>query len=330
MTRHVLGVDAGGTKTVAAVADEDGNVLGVGASGPGNADGAGVEAVGRSLREAVGAARQSAGGVTIDAGFVGAAGVLLERDRVRTRAMLEPELEDAVASVEVDHDGRGALAGALSGRPGLLLIAGTGSFCFGRDQAGHEAHASGWGSLFGDEGSAYWVAVEGVRAALAGQDGRGEPTSLGDVLFGRLGVTGGEELLSRTGTGAWSRSEIAGLAPFVVGEAEAGDAAAAGVVRRGVAELARAARAVSGRLGFGGPVEIAGTGGLFNSRYVWDALVAQLAVTLPPATLVRPELPPVLGSVLVAVAGLRSVTPAELPAGVLSALRQAAATHRAL
>jgi N-acetylglucosamine kinase-like BadF-type ATPase len=92
-------------------------------------------------------------------------------------------------AVQVDHDIRIALAGGLSGRPGIALIAGTGSSCFGINAAGERWQAGGWGHLISDEGSSYWFGWNAIRLAAGACDGRWETTRCGRRCCASLGST---------------------------------------------------------------------------------------------------------------------------------------------
>ena len=325
MNAYALGLDAGGTKTLAVIADENGQLVGLGTGGPGNRDGMDARLADCSLRDAVAGARHSSGNVSPTAVFAGIAGVVTSTDRDLARDILA----DAVgspASIEIDHDCRIALAGGLSGRPGIVVIAGTGASVFGRNAEGAEWRANGWGSLFGDEGSSYWIAVEGVRAALRAEDGRGAPTLLRELMFSQLGVTDANDLLGRARRGAWLRPELAALAPLVIHAAEAGDDVAHALILRATEELAGSVAAVSRALGFDrAPVEVALVGGLLRSEMVRDRLRSKTAEQVPGATLVEPDLAPVAGAALLALARVRDVEPAALPKAVIDLLRKSGA-----
>lgn len=321
MSRHVLGVDAGGTKTVAAVADDSGRVVGIGTGGPGNSDGVGARIAQRSLADAVGSARSAAGIDVVDASFAGVAGVVTEADRTAARAMLS-SIVGVGNSIDVDHDCRIALAGGLSGRPGIVLIAGTGASAFGRTATGADWLASGWGSSFGDEGSSFWLAREGLRAAARACDGRGEPTLLCPLLFDHLGVIDPRDLPGRVARGALQRPELASLAPLVVSAAESGDEVAGRLVRAAAGELAAAVAAVDRALDFAARPEVVLIGGLLNSELVSTAVRAKLAEIVPGARVVAPEAPPVLGAVLLALARTHGVEPHGLPESVVDTLRE--------
>jgi len=325
MNRYALGLDAGGTKTLAVMADDTGHLCGLGSAGPGNADGVGEQIAEQSLRDAIVRARGAAGDVAPSAVFAGIAGVVSGADRGLAREVLA-ETAGSNASIEVDHDCRIALAGALSGRPGIVVIAGTGASVFGRNAEGADWRANGWGSLFGDEGSSYWVAMEGVRAALRAEDGRGPQTLLGELLFSKLGITDANDLLSGTRRNAWSRPELAALAPLVTSAAEAGDDVAQALIGRAADELAGSVAAVARGLGFSDThVEVALVGGLLRSHLVRRDLQSRVLALLPAAALVEPELPPVVGAVLLALARLHHTAPANLPTSVMGSLRASCA-----
>ena len=322
MTSYVLGVDAGGTKTLAALADDAGRILGVGIGGPGNWDGVGTERAGRSLNQAVGGALAAAGGALPSAVFAGIAGVVTEAGRQVARGLLAPTLGQACGVAEIDHDCRVALAGGLSGQPGIVLIAGTGTACFGRTADKREWRSSGWGSLFGDEGSSYWIVVQAIRAVLRADDGRSPRTGLRAALLPALGVTNADEILGEATRGRWDRTSIAALAPLVIQTAKAGDCIARDLVAEAAGELADAVVAVSRALEFDqAPVDVAGVGGFLRSSEVWSGLKSRLEGALPQASLIEPQLTPVAGAALLAIARLRDTTAEALPQDVVESLR---------
>ncbi|MDR1824913.1 MAG: hypothetical protein LBR27_06235 [Bifidobacteriaceae bacterium] len=329
MNGYTLGIDTGGTKTLAAVADQTGRILAVGTGGPGNPDGVGMEKAQAGYDQAIGSALAAAGGVTPDAVFVGSGGVVTEDGRNLVRRLLRPSLGSAALAAQVDHDCRVALAGGLAGRPGIVLIAGTGTSCFGRVGQGREWLASGWGSLFGDEGSSHWIALEGVRAVLWAEDGRGPRTTLRETLIPALGINHPLQILDGTGDGRWDRTAIAALAPLVVAAAEADDAVASGLVDQAGQHLAAAIGAVARALELGSDAEgfeVALVGGLLRATPVRAALTAGVAREFPQARLVQPQLAPVAGAVLLALAALWGTEPDRLPADVIGQLETSSRT----
>lgn len=185
--------------------------------------------------------------------------------RVEVRRELEAALDDAriARSVRVLTDGEVALADAHGDRPGLLLVAGTGSVAWGRNSRGETGRAGGWGPLLGDEGSGHAVARAALRRVTRAADGREEPSDLGPRLLERLELDGTEELV------AWvadaSRAEVAALAPDVVELADAGVEPAVQVVEEAVEELRAAVEAVHRKLApWDAPPPLALAGGLLD------------------------------------------------------------------
>jgi N-acetylglucosamine kinase len=330
MTRYVLGIDGGGTKTLAAIADEHGTLCDIGLGGPANFDDIGVAAARDHVGQAVAAARQAAGlpDVPFAAAFLGIAGVVSPKDREIVRA-IAGELALAPADrVGVDHDCRIALAGGLSGRPGIVLIAGTGSSCFGMNAAGEAWRSGGWGHVLADEGSGYWLGVEGLKAAVRAYDGRGAPTALLGQLQGHLGLAHMDDIMHRLYVTKMSRAELAALAPIVIAAATDGDMIAQELIERGAQELADTVLAVAERLGFArGASELALTGGLFHAgAIIVDPLRRAVRARLPGCRPTEPELPSALGACLLALNTLDLT----VDAGLAAALRRGAQQTREL
>src|SRR5258706_11713438 len=183
MNDVVVGMDAGGTKTRAFAVTRAGLIVGRGAGGGANLlsspDPQG--SIAAALREAL-AAKVPAGVVLASAGGE------READRAKGGAIIAALVGPDVA-VEVTHDAKAALYAGNPAGCGVVLISGTGSIAYGRDDQGTEARCGGWGYLVGDEGSAVWMGQEGLRAASYDHDGRGSPTRITRQLFDDLGVT---------------------------------------------------------------------------------------------------------------------------------------------
>jgi N-acetylglucosamine kinase-like BadF-type ATPase len=301
MARYFLGIDGGGTKTQAAICDESGRVLGMGLGGASGIDSVGADAATMSIGAASAAARTNAGlpAAPFAAVFFGMAGVVSEADRDIVRKVAQRlQLGDAI---HVDHDIRIALAGGLSGRPGIALIAGTGSSCFGMNAAGKRWQAGGWGHLISDEGSSYWFGWNAIRLAAGAGDGRWR-TALYAPVMRQLGIDSVANLHQRLYTQGISKAEIAGFAPLVMEAAADGDMLALELIRQGVHEMALMVKAVAHNLGWAdAPCEVTLTGGLWRAgEVVLTPFHAALAEMLPQARIIMPELPPVIGACLLA------------------------------
>lgn len=273
---HVIGIDAGGTKTVCQLAAGDGALVAE-SRGPG----ANLQAVGElavektlhALMEDVLAGR----GVAPAAICVGMAGVDRPGDTAVVRGIVQrigrgaPMLivNDALIALE---------AGAPEG-PGVVLVAGTGSIAYGRDARGHAARAGGWGFVLGDEGSGYWIGRQALRAVVRETDRRGEPTALTPRALRHFGVARPEDLIREIYGGGVRPGAIASLAGEVQAALDEGDEAAEVILRAAAREHLRAAASVVTRLGLEEEAfAFVLAGGMFRA-VPWMA--DQLEATLP-------------------------------------------------
>jgi glucosamine kinase len=302
--RILAGVDGGGTKTLVALADENGNEL-IRRSGPaGLVDPrhptAAAEVVAGVVREAVRDAGLSGAPVVLCAGLAGV-GNRAEREAVR-----EALLAAGVAGrVLVVTDGETALEGVLGGEPGILLIAGTGSVAYGRGPDGRVERCGGWGMVVGDEGSGFAIGRGGLVAALRAVDGRGAQTRLLPFFLELLGVEDVRGIPPWAGRAA--KAEIAALAEHVVRAAEEGDAVARGIVEVEARCLAEHAVALRCHLDpWRGPVPVVFHGGVLNSALYAGMVKQALADADPVLRVVPPVADAVAGALRLARAALAS------------------------
>src|ERR1700750_3102140 len=172
---HVLGIDAGGTKTVCLLADEHGAIVAEG-RGPGaNRHTAGELAVEKVLHEAM---EDAIGDLAVAPAAVclGIAGVDRD-DEMRTVRAIMRRIGYKSRVLVVNDALTGLVAGARD-EPGIAINAGTGSIVYGRNASFEAARAGGWGHMIGDEGSGYWIGREALAAGMLGGDGRGPDTRL--------------------------------------------------------------------------------------------------------------------------------------------------------
>jgi N-acetylglucosamine kinase-like BadF-type ATPase len=224
----VVGVDAGATSTRCVLATLDGTVVGRGTAGGANRNSSAGE-VSRTLHTALAAAVASADPADVRLGVLGAAGSGgAGREAFRaaaTRAWRDAGLTGEVVAVT---DLEVAYAAGTAEADGVLLLSGTGALAARFAGGALDRRCDGYGWLLGDEGSAVWIAVRALRAALAALDGRGEPTVLVERACDRFGVEAGEDReeiaqgLLAAGF-AVPPAALGGLAPAVSAAAEAGD-----------------------------------------------------------------------------------------------------------
>ncbi len=247
--RLFLGVDGGQSGTVAMAGDETGRVIGVGR--------------GRACRHA--------GAIEDAVNAAGGAGVRFETACFGLSGGQPEVAAMAREAVRADryiftHDASIALSGALAGEPGIIVIAGTGSIAFGRNAAGKEARAGGWGYIFGDEGGAFDLVRGALRAALRQEEGWGPRTALGELLLRATGTTSANALLHRFYTADFPRERIGAFAPLIERAAEAGDGVAQEILKGAAQALATLAGVVRGQLFEGGEaVRVSYAGGVFHS-----------------------------------------------------------------
>jgi len=260
-----LGVDGGQSGTTALIGNEQGRILGRGEGGPCNhASAAGGRAnLERAVAESLGAACREAGldaaTVTFRAACFGMSGGPDDKEAILAGVLRTGRLL-------VTHDAATALAGATATGRGIVVIAGTGSIAFGRDEGGRTARAGGWGYAFGDEAGAFDIARQATRAALRMEEGWGPPTALRQALLEATAAKDANQALHDFYSSAWPRSRVAALAPLVDAAAVNGDAVALQILDRAAQDLALLAAAVRGQLwAAGGAVEVAYIGGVFQS-----------------------------------------------------------------
>jgi N-acetylglucosamine kinase-like BadF-type ATPase len=297
----ILGVDGGGTKTHAVITDETGRTLGEGFGGPTNIDDHNLETASLNLGCAVQRARANAKleSGPFAAAFLGIAGVVSEADRGLVRELARRLELCTPEHLGVDHDARVALAGGLSNRPGLVLIAGTGSACFGLGAGGERHLTGGWGHLLADEGSGYWLGLEALRAAVRGFDGRGQRSTLERRALAFLGIHTPEEIMHRVYVVGLSRSELAAFAPTMLEVAASGDPVAREIVELGAKALAETVEVTAAPTNLVAP-EIVMVGGILKSEVMLEPLRAHLLARLPEMRLVVAEQSPAQGACLLA------------------------------
>ena len=306
----VIGVDGGGTKTVAwlaPLADTSGQmVLGRGLAGPGNPRSAGFETAQSNIDQAIEAAFLDAmlPRVPVVAACFGLAGAGRPSEQEQIAAWATGR--GIAAKVRVCHDAEPILAAAAPDNVGIALIAGTGSLAWGRNAAGETARAGGWGYLLGDEGSGYAIAVAGLRAAMWAADGRGPQTNLLAGLLQKLGAASPDELVAKVYAPEMSREQLAALAGIVF-DLRTTDESAGTIITTAARDLSELVVAVARELNFSDSgYTLAMTGGaLVHQSYYRDVVLtavdlqSRLRKSSPPSQCVVVE-EPVLGAVRLA------------------------------
>lgn len=304
-----LGIDGGQSHTEAVIADGDGNVVGRGRAGPSNhaEQPGGRERLRRAIVESVGGALDAAGKSQISETIFAAAHCAMTGGAEFKEETISSILH--ARHLKVGHDAPAALAGAMAGGgPGTVVIAGTGAVAYGENSRGENARAGGWGHLFGDEGSAYWIAKEGVRRAMMSEDGLIKPTNMRESALTHFRKTSLRALALSFYGEEISRDQLATFAETVHAAALASDTAAHNIISEAGRSLAALAGVVIGKLySDSESAPVACVGGVFRGELARRSFAAALAEKSPHAYIVAPRFDPAIGALLLAyrAAGLK-------------------------
>lgn len=301
-----LGLDGGGTKTAVCLATGAGEILALIEDAPSCyylRSGEGVPFLSRVLRACITDVCHSAG---------------VDRSRIDFAFFGLPAYGEASADVRDVNDVPGELlghdryqcdndmvcgwAGSLGATDGINVISGTGSIAYGR-RGERGARVGGWGEIFGDEGSAYWIGVRGLQAVTHMSDGRLPPGPLLTLVREHLQLDNDLDLIDLV-LNRWDadRTLVAGCAPLVSQGAREGDHVATKILNDAGAELGLLVDVARRRLTFPADalIPVSYSGGVFREQRVLAGLKAQLQ-SLPADYDVRPpRYSPVIGAVLYA------------------------------
>ena len=299
---YVVGVDGGGSQTTAVVADLDGRLIAKGRAGGSNHQGPGIDEALRQVRRAVDAALDAAQVPASAVEFVqyGLAGA----DRPRDFEILRPALATLpFADWDVVSDAWQGLRAGTDDYIGVSLVCGSGTNAIGRNAQGREVQVGGFGYVFGDFAGGHDVAVETFRAAVRSWQRREEATVLTERVAAYLGVPDMEAVYNK-----FLDEDLAvplSLALVVHQAADAGDAVSQRILGQMGFELGLAANAVLDHLHVGSqeslPVVLVGSvlqkG---KSPFLLEALDDTVKIRYPQVFLSQLDVPPVFGSVLLA------------------------------
>lgn len=304
MTDLFLGVDGGGTKTLAVIADAEGHILAAGRAGGSNYQAVGERAAGLELRVAIDAALRSCGAKLeqITAAGFGIAGA----DR-------EPEMQavlhmvDRVAPVArrfVENDALLVLRAATKDAVGVGLISGTGTNCIGRDRYGRRLQVGGMGAVSGDAGYAEDLARRTVGAAWMASDGRTAPSSLSSAIPRALGLSAVEETPRIMVHGEMLEASVRKVVSALFEEARRGDGMACRIIEDAGQRLGAAAVAVMRTLVLRGSNAVVVLGGAMFQTPGHESLVEatekRIRETVTEAHVILLEHLPVVGALLFA------------------------------
>ncbi len=295
----ILAIDGGGTTTRCLAIDSDGAVRGSAEAGPSNHILSPWDTVRESIESAIRGAMEegsleakAVACVSLGTAGIGAGGEGKETIEDLAREILPVERITATGDMVI------AFHGAIMEDCGVVANAGTGSVVYGKSPSGAYRQVGGWGHVLGDEGSAYDIAVGGLRAATRFLDGRGESTALVDRIPPALDVSDMIQVAFKVYGLNMSREEIAGLAKIVAEAADDGDEVSRGLLRSAAEELALAVTAAIGELGMKSQrVPVSYVGSVFNSgELVIHPFAEAVTTKYPRADVLPPKFPAIIGA----------------------------------
>jgi N-acetylglucosamine kinase-like BadF-type ATPase len=301
--RIYLGVDGGGTKTEFVCIDEAGEIIGRHVEGTTYHLQVGLDGAVSALRSGIEGVCANTGVAPTDLAYA-----FFGLPAYGEDAVIDPQLNEHCGRL-LGHDrylcGNDMVcgwAGSLACEDGINLVCGTGSIGYGERQ-GRAARVGGWGEVFSDEASAYWIAIQGLNAFTRMSDGRLPRGPLHEAFRRHLGLQDDLDICAKVmGENGLERDGIAGLAPLIAEAVAAGDPAAIAIHERAADELAVMAEALRADLGFSDdePVPLSWSGGvLTNDESVRSGLEQRLRAA-GPYRLVQPRHSPAYGAALYA------------------------------
>lgn len=296
-----LGFDGGATKTSGAAIDADRNVAAEDAGGPSNFLIIGTDKASANILEVadsiVRKAKTDFSEIAVIYLGLSGAGRVSDADRMRD-AFIEflGKKGYPVPEIGIGSDALATLEGAFPGKPGMILISGTGSILFAKDKHERIHRVGGWGRFIGDEGSGYALGRACLSAVAREMDGRGRKTSMSRLLKEERDIGTSEDLISRVYR---ENLDIASLAQIVIKAADSGDAVATEIVEAAAEELQDHVRAVLPKLDAPVPVVLSGNV-LSTDNSLSRKLKTMLQKNFPNIKIQEPEFPPAVGAAFLA------------------------------
>lgn len=311
MANFVIGIDGGGTKTLGAIAADDGKVIAQYEVGSSNPHSNSLDVVRANLKKLSEQLLADAGARPEDVKAIclGMAGVDRPEDKPMVKNLVNEFLPEA--DVLPVNDGVIALTGGALRPFGIIVISGTGSISFGINEKGERVRAGGWGHILGDEGSGYTIALRGLRAIMHALDERIPPTQLKGLMLGHLNLERPEQLLGWIRDTQPNKADYAAMSKLVHQAANQGDDAATKILTEEADQLADIATAVSRRLFTPDQKDyeiIVAGGNLRKADQFFKMFTDKLAGRLPGITVTRPRKEPVEGAVILALDLLKNGT----------------------
>lgn len=300
--KYYIGLDGGGTKTKCVITDAELNPLYECTGGPSNFLLIGTKTVSETILELI---KQCVNNLNItneevESIVIGTAGAGREHDAKKLEIVVNSLATDSgfkLKSFKVDHDARIALEGAFSGLPGSILISGTGSIMFGKDNENNLHRVGGFGRYIGDEGSGLYIGRKGFSAVAKEFDGRGNKTLLTKYLAEVHAINTSSELITEIYS---NNFPIASITPLVIKAAKEGDETCHSILEENVDELILHIKAMQ-KIINEEVLRLCLVGGtIATDNYYAELFSKTVNESLPNVKIVEADYPPVMGAAIMA------------------------------
>ena len=297
---YFLGIDGGGTKSKCVLVDENINVIFEAYGNASNPLSVGFSKAALSITELIIKTFQSTEVRKINSIVIGLAGAGRENQIEEIKLEILELLSTAKCEFDyfsVVSDAAATLEGAFAGKPGAIVIAGTGSIIFGKDNKNNFYRVGGFGKIIGDEGSGYTIARKGLNTVAKEYDGFKIKTLLTNLLREEYQIGSKEDLVNKV----YSKDfDVAAVARHVIDSAQQGDKHCRRIIREEISQLVSQLDLLKQRINIK-VLNVALSGGLAGSdNYYSQELERKILSTLDGIVIKKIKYPPEIGAALIA------------------------------
>ena len=296
--KYLIGIDGGGTKTDCIITDEHYNQLYSLKGGPLNLLSSPPPESSRTIFQLINSclSKLNITPTHLDCIGIGAAGAGRTEDSEKLEIILKALIPHSI-KLRVITDAEAALEGAFNGKPGCILISGTGSIIWGKDQDGLVHRCGGFGKIIGDEGSGYILGKKGLIVAAKEFDGRGEKSLITELLKDKYQIQSGQDLINAVYN---NNLDISGIAPIILASAGNNDKVALGIIDEETDELLILVSCMMKKLKKEN-IQISFAGSLISTINVFsNTLKNKLSGSFKLIKIKKPEYSPAMGAVFIA------------------------------
>ncbi|MBI1937656.1 MAG: hypothetical protein HYS25_05985 [Ignavibacteriales bacterium] len=294
---YFIGIDGGGTKTRSILADDNLRILQTIEGGAANPLTAGF---GKSARTMLGLIKKISRKkkiAFITAGIAGTGRELHKKKLKQEIIKQAAEQKIVLNNFEIISDAHAAVEGAFSGKPGIILIAGTGSILFGKDSEGNFIRIGGYGKLIGDEGSGYSIGKKGLSTAAKMIDKRITNSILPGLINKKFNIGSRDELITKIYS---DNFDIASAAPLVIDAARSGDKHSLKILEEECSALTDHLKAAI-KLLKANKINLCLSGGLLSNKNFYSTMLTnKIKDDFKNVRIKKAEHPPEFGAVLLA------------------------------